>query len=768
MGFDGNNGYSAPLKKWLNLAREFNNAFNFDEKYGYGGNLDLPFGRKCFFTNGNYNSRDIPKSLDPNYFSIGSTMYSLGNKFSTGGTGVSYWLNNSAPKLDTLPLGCDPVICLTVKRVGDVYDSTYNYSDLERIVYNSNDKYCYLMGINFYHDWVNDTAKFENVHDIANIADYYILTNIDVYATTNGKLPRTKTTYIPSFVYNYNGLVTAFNLQTGKTGQTPADALFFLDTSDLAFNHNQTNISNAITSFRFVSPPQTDNAFSAPHFSPQNCFNIFAGLKIANVLKITDVNAVMSGGFRAIVPSAYNSKIVFIHKYVENQDVPNSFLLSGERKGIYYRINADDDNHVILSAQGLRNINSIIAWRSLDDLRECFEDFTGRPVVFDASTAINFPASDIPMDIVPSGFDTNSTPSIQSNPDNNTDDFNTPTILNPATIACDNYILNRIETEQIFNWFTQPTFIDVISKLFNDPLSAIIALRSYPFDIIQHDSEHVLQQQSITIVNVKNENIPNYIFDIGYKSLIAGGSIDYSAYYGNWADWALTKYSIYIPYLGIVDISPSAVVNKHLELTYNVDFITGNAAIILKSYDAKYNKSDIFDNGQIVYIGAARIAVDIPIVYNNYNQQLVYSALAAIRTISGTTSGAIQGATQGAASGGMYGAIAGGVMGGLGSMGKNALNFVSDFPRTEYGAKGNIGDCGNMAAQNAYLLIHRRILSIPANGFENIAGAPSSYYGLISSGSGFVKITMAKLTDITATNAELSEIATILENGIYI
>lgn len=770
MPFDINAGYSAPLKIWWERLNAVNNAFRFSSNYGYGEKINLPFGRKCFYTRSGWNFIDDsikPLNPDAAYGSI----WAGGTGHDADGVGVAKWLDGAGRNVATMGLNLDPVIYLQVIKVGDLFDDTYNFSELQRVAYLGNRRYCYVMGANFYRDWAANTIKFENIHNISEITDYYILTAHKVYTAVGGSLPRTSTDFFPTIVYNFNGTCNVYKSIGDKMINTPIDGLFMVSSNELSYKNNRTVLSNAIgTNFSIASfPPNgTDYFMRVPHLdgSHTDIFNLFAGFKMANDFRGTDVNGIMSGGFRVILPPMFNVKLVNIHKYVEMQDIPSGFMTTAEQNGPYYAV-SDDETHVILPAKGLKNANSIMVWQSLDDLKKCFEDLTGAPVVFDETEAINYPSDLIPSDIVPSGYDTNSTPTVISNPDNNTDDFETPDIINPSTIVCDNYIFNRVNTEQIFNWFTQPTFIDTISKLFNDPLSAIIALRWYPFDIVKHDTAHVLQQQGVKIVNVPNDNINGHKFDIGYKSLISGGVIDYTAYYGNWADWALSKYSVYIPYVGIVDISPSAIVNKRLALFYNVDFITGNAAVILKSYDSKYNP-DTMNNGQVVYLGAAKIAVDVPIVYNNYNQQLIYGVLSALRATTATTNAAISGATQGAASGGLYGAIAGGVASGITSMGNSAINFVSDFPRTEYGAKGNIGGCGSMAAQNAYLLIHRRVLSIPANGFENIAGSPSSYFGLISSGSGFVKITAARLNDIAATETELNEIQSILETGIYI
>ena len=371
--------------------------------------------------------------------------------------------------------------------------------------------------------------------------------------------------------------------------------------------------------------------------------------------------------------------------------------------------------------------------------------------------AESFPTSQIPSDDgqPPAGYDTNDTPNIDSYPDNSTVDFEVKKPLVNYNPAIDTNVMTAQSAGTLLNWLTTSSFLDNISRLFNEPLSAIIALRYYPFDIAQHDSANVEQTSNITIVNVTCDTVGGYKLGDNYNTTVSGGSIEYTAYYGSYADWTNCRYQLYIPYVGIVDIAPSYVINRRLSIDYVVDFLSGKTTAIVKSYDKDTNK------GNIVLMRECALSVDVPIVYSNYNQQQLTRTLSLLSGVQSVANGAINGAMSGG-----KGAAIGAVMGLLGGAASAAQTYATT--PLEMGAVGTIGSSGgyNMP-QTAYLMISRRPLALPAADYANIAGKSAGVYDTIGAVSGFVKCECARV-DINATEREKLEIMTLLANGVYV
>lgn len=355
---------------------------------------------------------------------------------------------------------------------------------------------------------------------------------------------------------------------------------------------------------------------------------------------------------------------------------------------------------------------------------------------------------------------TNPTPDIPSTPTLPNDDFvtNTPNITPSDVIT--SHVFDFLTTQRILTWFTKQDFYDNISKLFNNPLSAIIGLKMYPFDIVKHDTGHVTPVTGVTIVNVTNNDLGGYKLQPAYNAIIHGGSISFPAYYGNYADWSSTKYEIYIPFVGVKPIDSSAVVNRTITIDYAVDFVSGNATALIRTLSTAEN------NGRrLVGVYPCNLSFDIPITYDNYNQQQTARQLNQL-SLQQSVFGGLLGLTSNPRGGGT-------------SLISSTIDFLTNDQKInlktplEAGAQGTISPATSLYLPlTAYLLIHRKVQAIPASGWTNVVGSPSSYYGTISSavnsGKNYVQVDGVKLNGIVALDAEKNEIVRLLKAGVYL
>lgn len=354
-----------------------------------------------------------------------------------------------------------------------------------------------------------------------------------------------------------------------------------------------------------------------------------------------------------------------------------------------------------------------------------------------------------------SGYDGNkSIASIPSFSDNTSDKIDVITPNISSINAASAYALDLSSVKLLFNWLMTDNFINNISNLFNDKLSALDDLKILPFDLVNHDSAHTSQSANLTIANVSGE-IPCYKILPAYNCIVNGGKYRYSAYWGNYNDYTASSYYLYIPYGGIVELSPSHVVNSEIEIKYAVDIMTGAATAI------------IYSNGVFIKTTPCQMGQTVPITFTNTNQRQIKNALTAINTANSimntVKSAALTAATGGA--GAMIGAEIGGGALGIGS--SIAQNVLTN-PLT-------VGSVGNFSAntalvmpQSAFLIISRVQLSIPSSS-ENIIGKPSNIKSTIRTfvGSGFVQINVGHV-NTSATADEQKEILSLLRNGIFI
>lgn len=343
---------------------------------------------------------------------------------------------------------------------------------------------------------------------------------------------------------------------------------------------------------------------------------------------------------------------------------------------------------------------------------------------------------------------------IPQDPQNKIDDFPiTPPSITPA-VLCNSYIYNLSEIRLLFNWLCSKSYWQNQTELFADKLSAIYGLMIFPFDLVGHDSAHCTATSTTTIVSVSDE-IPGYVLENGYNTIINGGELTYLSFYGNFADWNRCTYTIYVPYGGVVSVAASAVVNRRLTIQYAVDLLTGKATAIIKSYSL--NSTTL---GVLVKLVPCQLGHLVPVQSSNYAQREMSNTLEAIGMASSVVNGIVSGVTGGGVSV---------LTNGLGIAQQAVSNKFND--QLSYGATGGLSPATGLSlAQTPFLSISRNHLVNPAN-FRKMNGLPTAYetpLNNVSNGSNFVQCSNAYIDIPRATDGEISEISALLSSGVYI
>lgn len=339
------------------------------------------------------------------------------------------------------------------------------------------------------------------------------------------------------------------------------------------------------------------------------------------------------------------------------------------------------------------------------------------------------PASDTDTQTTVAGA-TGKTPDINGG---NTGSGSTPVVVTPTGSASALYtVYNPTQTQlNLFGaWLWSSSFVDQIQKLFSDPMQAIIGLHKiYCNPSISGTSNiKVGYLDSGVSANVVNKQYTT--IDCGSVSLLEkfGNVFDYEPY---------TSVGLYLPFIGVVRLNVADVMRATLNVVYHFDVLTGAIYVEVKvTRDA--------GAGGTIYTYSGNGASQYPLSSGSY-----MGIVSGIMSIAGGIAGTI--ASGGAAMPLMMGAAS------------SAMNMHTNVERS-----GSItGNAGAMGAKIPYLIISRPQTAM-ADNYSKYTGVPANQEMRIGSASGFCKFLTLHLTNITATDAEKTEIQNLFESGVLI
>ena len=325
-------------------------------------------------------------------------------------------------------------------------------------------------------------------------------------------------------------------------------------------------------------------------------------------------------------------------------------------------------------------------------------------------------------------------------------------------------------------WNDDGTIIDRIInglKLFGDPIEGVISLRLYPFNI--GANIHTDGHKTVHLGTYDMAFTMNRISD--YSSIILDlGKFMIRPKYNNFLDLApYTAMTLYIPFVGCIQLNPNDYLGETLRITMTVDITTGQCVACVYASEAPL----VYASGQM--------GVDIPVTCKTGSQ-----LAAAITT---ATAGLAVGAL-----GNMVGvASKAGFMKSLATSAREMKSAEKSASRMEHDASvdratGAMDEALEIATDAAMLYfgatsMDRTGSSSPANGFtmpicsfltisRPTLEMPDDYnhtYGkvchmssVLSEFTGFTVCSNVDTTGISATEQERSAIKAFLESGVYV
>lgn len=273
--------------------------------------------------------------------------------------------------------------------------------------------------------------------------------------------------------------------------------------------------------------------------------------------------------------------------------------------------------------------------------------------------------------------------------------------------------------------------VEALKRSISNPLDYVIGLNIIPSQGLSIGESSVIRFGFISS-GVSMPRLSNQYFTVDCGSLdfdpICGDTfLDYAPY---------SKFSIYLPYIGVKDVDANDFVGHTIGVVYHGDTVTGGVT----AYITK--------DGSVMYQYSGCCALNVPLSADNWGN---------------TISGAVQIATSivGAAASGGAAGIAQAAVSGVASV---AANPSMLSPQVAHSGAVS-GGAGCMAVQYPFV-IREAVRFHSTEYFNSVTGYPSFYYRNLADVSGYTKVLEIHLKGMTATQEEVTEIETLLKQGV--
>lgn len=311
------------------------------------------------------------------------------------------------------------------------------------------------------------------------------------------------------------------------------------------------------------------------------------------------------------------------------------------------------------------------------------------------------------------------------------------------------YNTNSSQMYQLANKLWDNNFFTSIIKNSNSPMDNIVSLHVVPFTVYGGS------QQNIKVGNYDTE-IPSNMLATSYFNIDCG-ILEIDGAYKTFADYApYTDISLFLPYIGEVSLSPDDIIDKAINIKYNIDVFSGACVAYIMCRIRGFWTCLAQYQGNIATQYPIS-GVDYSSMYSGIINTITKAGMAgvAMGTVPLTMSNPV---TAGLATAGIMASGAGQV----------AQGIQQTRPRFE--RSGNIGSsAGLMGVQTPYLIITKPNY-IQATKFRETKGYISNLQCIIGDESGFIQANVdnAILNDLPCTDTEKNMIQNALASGIYV
>ena len=305
-----------------------------------------------------------------------------------------------------------------------------------------------------------------------------------------------------------------------------------------------------------------------------------------------------------------------------------------------------------------------------------------------------------------------------------------------------------------------PTAWEAIKQMFTNPMDALLGLAIVPVAPLVTSPEDVYLGRYNTRVSVPRVSSDYVTIDCG--------SVAIKKFYGSYLDHdPYTKYTLYLPYIGELDINADEITGKTVHIKYHCNVVTGDCVAI------------VMIDSRVCYTAMGNIIRQLPLSQTDFSSiiQTAVSAAATMLQTAQSYSNGVQNAAAGVAAekpsqvahGTMQASTA--AINGVAS----TLNNVASM-KLGYKHAGKIGQgAAQLSVQKPFFTVSRPNLSLPEgiDGARNSSqkrytGYPANYIDELRNFHGFTIVEECQLNMLGATDVEIAEAAEILKGGAYL
>lgn len=292
------------------------------------------------------------------------------------------------------------------------------------------------------------------------------------------------------------------------------------------------------------------------------------------------------------------------------------------------------------------------------------------------------------------------------------------------------YNPTQAQVDSFGAWLWDSSFVEQIKKLFNDPMQAIIGI---------HKVFATPSTGGTTTIKVGylDSEVSSKWVDNQYTTINCG-TIKLYEEFGNVFDYnPYTRVSLYLPFIGIVDLDVADVMRASITVKYHVDVLSGACLA-----DVIVNRDS---SGGVLYQYSGSAIVTYPVSSGNY-----MGMVAGVLSVAGGLAGTIM----------TGGALAPALIGG--AVGMSHLH-------TDVSHSGSFSGCaGAMAGKKPYLIISRPQTHMAEN-FKHFTGLPANAHVKLDDCEGFTRVKSVYVTTSSkSTDEEKDMIETKLKEGVLI
>ena len=270
-------------------------------------------------------------------------------------------------------------------------------------------------------------------------------------------------------------------------------------------------------------------------------------------------------------------------------------------------------------------------------------------------------------------------------------------------------------------------------KLFSDPMQSIIGLAIVPVQ------PSVAGAKNVMFGTIDSGITMNYL-STNYVQLDCG-SVSVDKYVGCFMDNdPYTKISIYLPFIGIRQLSADDCIGRSLHVVYNIDVLTGACACFV----------EVSGRG-VLYSYNGSCITNVPLTAVNFSGA-IQNAVSAIGSALGIAAGMATGAAP---------VTAMSIAGLATSAANTAVNSKPTVQRS-----GNLGgSAGILSILTPYVIIERPRMSVPDK-VQKFVGQTSNITMYLGDCNGFTMCEYVHLDNLNATSEEIVEIESMLRSGV--